>query len=199
MSAEADRIRDLEIRVANLLRIGKIASLDEANARVTVKLGDAVTQPLPWLTSRAGLDKTWWAPEVGESVLVLSPCGDTRAGVVLPAIYTEANAAPAAEKTKHRTVYSDGTFVEYDRAAHKLTATVQGTAEITTTGDAKVQSGGELRLKGATIILEGPVSATSTIDATGNISAPEAVINSLSFNNHRHTIPFVGVTNGPHA
>lgn len=163
----------------------------------------------------------------------------------MPALYQAAHAPNASLKTVHRTTYADGTVVEYDRAAHKLTATVVGdveiasggmikatattaeiitsgkakiqstgndvevlasgaikgssaTAEITTTGNAKVQSGAELRLKGATIVLEGPVTATSTVSSTGNITAPNAILAGIPFMSHKHTIPDIGITNTPH-
>jgi len=188
------RIRELERRVANLLRIGTVETLDEANAWVTVRIGKIVTAPLQWLTHRAGPDVSWWAPEPGEQVLVLAPSGELSIGVVLPALYQTAYPAPATVKTKHRMVYADGTVVEYDRGAHKLTAAVQGTAEITTTGNAKVQSGAELRLVGATIVLDGPVSATSTIDATGDVTGQGT---SLHTHVHGGVTPGGGSTGQP--
>lgn len=111
-------------RVSNLIRIGSIAALDEAAATVTVDLGDITTAPLPWLTTRAGPDRTWWAPEPGEQVLVLSPSGDLAQGVVMPAIYQDAHPAPANSRTISRTEYADGSVVEYDREAHRMTVSV---------------------------------------------------------------------------
>lgn len=116
--AENDR------RLANLIRFGHVSSLDEANARVKVDCGDLTTDWLPWATLRAGPDKTWHAPEVGEQVLVLAPSGDMAQAAVLPAFYSDANPAPANVKTKHLTKYQDGTEVQYDRAAHQMRMTL---------------------------------------------------------------------------
>lgn len=113
-----DETGDLDRRVGNLLRIGTVAELDEAAARVRVASGGLLTDWLPWLTHRAGEDRTWHAPEVGEQVLILAPGGELDRGVVLPAIYQDAYPPPAAVKTRHRTEYKDGGFIEYDRGAH---------------------------------------------------------------------------------
>jgi phage baseplate assembly protein V len=166
-------LADLQRRLANLIRVGVVAELDAAAARVRVSVGAITTDWLPWLTARAGADRTYWAPEPGEQILLLAPSGELAQAVVLPAIYQSAHPAPADAQTIHRTVYSDGTVVEYDRAAHKLTAAVKGSAEISTDTalaasvgtDASVTAGGNIK-----------AAAGGSLDATAatavNISAP---------------------------
>ena len=116
--------------LANLLRKGTIKELDEANALAKVECGDLTTDWLPWMTLRAGPDRTWHAPEVGEQVMVLSPSGDMAQGAILPAIYQDAHGAPANLKTTHRTEYQDGAFQQYDRAAHHFVLDVPAGGEI---------------------------------------------------------------------
>lgn len=116
-------LSDLDRRLANLLRYGVIADLDEKNAdgpRATVDLGDVVTDWLPWFTPRAGADRTWWAPEPGEQVMVLSPSGELSQGTILPAINSRVNTPNGDRRTLERKTYADGTVVQYDRAAHQL-------------------------------------------------------------------------------
>jgi phage baseplate assembly protein V len=120
MSAELERL------IANLVRIGEIAELDEANARVKVSVCGLTTDWLPWLTARAGATRTWSAPRPGEQVIVLSPYGDPAQGVVLPSIYQDDHAAPATSKDKETTVFPDGTAFEYDSASNTYTQTVAG-------------------------------------------------------------------------
>lgn len=122
--AETERV------LANVIRLGVIADLDEASARVRVRTAGVVTDWLPWLTQRAGQDRTWWAPEPGEQVVVLSPYGDIGQGVVLPGIYQEAYAAPAGRRTVARTEWRDGGFVQYDREAHQYELHIPDTGEI---------------------------------------------------------------------
>ncbi|UMT46983.1 hypothetical protein AOY90_15755 [Escherichia coli] len=39
---------------------------------------------LQWLTHRAGRSRTWWAPSVGEQVLILAVGGELDTAFVLP-------------------------------------------------------------------------------------------------------------------
>lgn len=126
-------ITDLHRRVANLIRPGKVADADYAKARVRVRIGDLVTAPLRWLTHRAGGDVTWWAPEVGEQVLVLSPSGALAQGWVLPGGFGAAAPAPAASPDIHAVQYGDGFKIVHDRAARRTVLDAwdsQGTVEI---------------------------------------------------------------------
>lgn len=122
---------EIDRRLSNLLRYGTIASLDEANALVTVDLGDCVTAPLPWFAPRAGGDREWHAPEVGEQVMVLSPSGELAHGVVLPAIFQDAHPANGNSKDVHRVTYSDGTVEEYNRSTHAYLLNLPASGTIT--------------------------------------------------------------------
>lgn len=124
-------LSELDRRLANIVRVGKIAALDEANALVRVEVGGALTDWLPWITHRAGPNRTWHAPEVGEQVLVLSPSGDLAQGIVLPAIYQDTFDQPENEKEKHRIQYADGAFIQYDRAGHHWHLDVPAAGSIT--------------------------------------------------------------------
>lgn len=119
---------DLERRTANQIRFGTVLAVDHAKALVRIKSGDIETAWLPWSTGRAsGAKRRWDPPEVGEQVVMLAPTGDLRQAVVLTGVYQESAAAPSASPDKDSTVYSDGTLIEYDRAAHALVADLQGT------------------------------------------------------------------------
>lgn len=130
MSGEDYGIAESHRILANLIRIGVVSELDEANARVKVTTGGFTTDWLPWTASRAGATRTWSAPRAGEQVVVLSPYGDPSQGVVIPSIYQDDHPAPATSKDKETTVYPDGSTVEYDSAANTLTVTVAGSAKV---------------------------------------------------------------------
>lgn len=171
---------ELERSRANLARIGTVVAADYAKARVRVTLGELTTAWLPWLSVRAGGDRTWAAPEVGEQVAVLCPDGDPAAGVVLGAIYCTANAAPASAATVARTTYADGAVIEYDRAAHRLSAVLPAGATVTLVADG-----------GMTINAEGGVTLNA---ADGNVVVQGDVIaDGISLKTHTHT----GVQTGP--
>lgn len=68
---------------------------------------------------------------------------DGEAIAVLGAVYSEADPPPVASADKVHVVFTDGTSVEYDRAAHQLVVTVKG-GDVTVNVDAakKVHVGG---------------------------------------------------------
>ena len=109
----------------NLIRLGTIAEVEGAKARV--QLGPKLTTEwLNWITQRAGSTCTWSAPTVGEQVVVLSPGGDLARGVSVPALFSKAFDALETSDAIHTTHYPDGAVVQYDHAAHSLTATLPG-------------------------------------------------------------------------
>lgn len=181
-------LADIERRLSNLIRPGTIAALDADSARVRVAIGELTTEWLPFFVRRAGMDIEWWAPEVGEQVLVLSPSGELAQGYVLAGINSDAKPAAGDAATVHRVTYADGAVIEYDRAAHKLKAsgivdfeiqasgaglvdcpqttftgavTVQGllTYQAGMTGSGSVGGGGAAVINGPVIVSGGDVTA----------------------------------------
>lgn len=124
-------LSDLLRLLQNLIRLGTIAEVNGAKARV--RLGPTLTTKwLNWATLRAGSTRTWSAPTVGEQVIVFSPGGDLTRGVIVPALYSQEFDAPESSDSIHTTHYPDGAVVQYNHAAHALTANLPGgTATIT--------------------------------------------------------------------
>jgi phage baseplate assembly protein V len=147
---------EIERRLMNLLRIGVVMSVDVENARARVKMGETETAALPWATSRAGADRSWWCPSEGEQVLVASPDGDLRRGVIVASLYSGAHPAPAQEPHIHRTVYEDGTVVEYDREENRLLVQVAQGGKIDI-----IASGGEVRVEADKVVLDTPLIESS--------------------------------------
>jgi len=161
------RVAELERRLANLLRVGRVEALDAAAARVRVQTGELVTAWLPWVTRRAGPDAEWWAPEAGEQVLLLAPGGDLALGVVLPALYQTAYPAPGSAATLHKTTYADGGFASYDRAS--------GAAELNAVGNVTVTAGGAVALTASDGAAE--VTASGTVKLCGGgLAAAKGVV-----------------------
>ncbi|HWL51345.1 MAG TPA: phage baseplate assembly protein V [Chthoniobacteraceae bacterium] len=132
----AERIGELERRLGNIVRPGKVVEADYPKARVKVQIGANVTAWLPWITSRAGGDQSWHAPEVGEQVVVISPVGEFSTGYVLPGVYQNDYPAPADAETVSRIKYADGAVIEYNRADHVLSANLTDDGKaVVITGD----------------------------------------------------------------
>lgn len=173
---------EISRRLENLIRVGVIAETDYNAARVRVTYGidedgtPTNTDWLPWLTQRASNDVDWCAPEINEQVLLICPSGDLAQGFVLPAIYQNNHPAPLNVETKRRVNFADGSFIEYDRAAHKFSLTVNGgDCVINTTGNIDAAAGGN-----ALVNAGGNIDATAggkaIVNATGNVEVDGAKI-----------------------
>jgi phage baseplate assembly protein gpV len=82
---------DLFRRVANLIRIGKIAEVN--GAQVKVQIGKVKTNWLP-IVSMAGDTNVWVPITVGEQVAVISPYGEMAQSFVIRSIHYNKYAAP---------------------------------------------------------------------------------------------------------
>ena len=139
---EGFELAEVARRLANMIRVGVVAELDTDVQRVRVRYDtDDDGAPIlsawtPWLVPRAGPDRTWWAPEVGEQVVLLSPCGELTQALALPALYSDTHPAPSADAHKRVVKHSDDALFEYDRAAHRYTITLPDDGEmLVTIGD----------------------------------------------------------------
>jgi phage baseplate assembly protein V len=176
----------------NLLRFGVVESVDHAASTCTVRTGALVTRPLPWLVQRAGDARTWWAPSVGEQVLLLCPGGDTTRGVVQPAIYSNAAPRPDGSDTAHVTTYPDGAVVSYDPETHQLTGTLPVGGKVAITADGGVQITGDTTITGTLTVTEATdlgatlhVADDVTVD-TQLTAATDVTGGGISLKNHKH-------------
>lgn len=103
---------DILRKVENLIRHGIIE--ETKGDRVKVRSGENLTTWLPWLTYRAGKNRTWWRPSIGEQVLLLSPNGELRLAVVLPSIYSDTFSAPSNTEDGLFIEFADKATFEYD-------------------------------------------------------------------------------------
>lgn len=161
------RTQDLERRLSQLLVIGTIESADYASARCRVSAGGILTDWIKWFTTRASNDCDWWAPEIGEQVMVLSPGGDMTQGVALPAIYQAAHPAPGDRPTQRITDYADGTRVAYDRESSVLTIKCVGDVVIENAKSITVETGTTLDITaGGSAMLKAPDVTVDSPDTT---------------------------------
>ncbi|WP_374699403.1 phage baseplate assembly protein V [Wolbachia endosymbiont (group A) of Limnophora tigrina] len=110
-------ISELRRKLANIVRIGIVKKIDYEKAKVKVKIGEFLTDFLPWITNRA---ESWSPPNIDEQVIVLSPLGELSLGVVLPAIYQEKCPPPENKKEVNSVKFQDGTRFTYDKGKHHL-------------------------------------------------------------------------------
>ena len=75
-------------RLANVVRVGRVTSVDPGAAKAVVDFGDLVSPALDVAQLRAGGLQFWWMPTVGEQVIVLCEGGDIAQGIVTFGVYT---------------------------------------------------------------------------------------------------------------
>jgi phage baseplate assembly protein V len=167
--------------ILNLIRFGTVADIDHDAQRVRVLVGKNTTTWRPWITSRAGDAQTWFPPSMGEQVIVLSPEGDFANAAILPAIYSDKYKSPSTNPAHHTTRYKDGTVVQYDSAAHTLTATLpDGTSvtlapgKVTSNAEDTECTGNLLVQKNLVVNQNLTVNGMSALNAGMNVKAGKA-------------------------
>lgn len=174
---------DADRRLANVIQIGRVKAVDPAKGMVLVEMDGPETDWIPWTTNQAGGNRTWSCPDVGEQVVVAAPSGELGNAVVIGSLFQDSSPEPADSGDVTRTVYQDGTVVEYDRASHAMkidvsassgsvviicqTATVQAaesviidTPETTCTGNLTVAKSLSMGSGGGSVSIDGPVAIT---------------------------------------
>jgi len=115
----------------NLIRIGVVVETNSAEGLCRVQTGGMQTTWLNWLTSRAGRSRLWWAPSVGEQVLILAIGGELDTAFVLPSIFSDDHPAPSASPDALHIAFPDGAVIEYEPDGGALTVSGIKTADIT--------------------------------------------------------------------
>ncbi|MDO6165651.1 phage baseplate assembly protein V [Enterobacter hormaechei] len=123
-------LQEIARAIRNLIRTGIVTdvALDEGLCRV--QTGGIETTWLNWLTSRAGRSRTWWAPSVGEQVLLLAIGGELDTAFVLPGIFSDDHPAPSASPDAIHVAFPDGAVIEYEPESGALTVSGIKTADV---------------------------------------------------------------------
>ncbi|HAV2021278.1 TPA: phage baseplate assembly protein V [Citrobacter koseri] len=127
-------IQELARAIRNLIRSGVVTEVDTVQGLCRVQSGGIQTTWLNWLTTRAGRSRTWWAPSVGEQVLLLAIGGELDTAFVLPGIFSDDNPAPSASADALHVAFPDGAVIEYEPETGALTVTGIKTADVTASG-----------------------------------------------------------------
>ncbi len=125
-------IGNAEARNNALLRLAIVKDQDPTTGRLRVVFGEfdqIVSYWLPVVVPKAQDDKVYWLPDIGEQVVCLMDEHD-EAGVVLGAIYSQADSTPVQSTDKFHLGFKDGTAVEYDRSTHVLALNFQDSTAI---------------------------------------------------------------------
>lgn len=125
-----DDFADISRRLESLIRLGTIAQVDHAKARVRVQSGQLTSDWRPWVALRAGNTSDWDPPTIGEQCLLISPSGDPATGVVLVGLFSDTHPALSSSPDEYLRVYPDGARITYNHATGALSATGIKTAVV---------------------------------------------------------------------
>ena len=124
-------LQELARAIRNMIRTGVIVETDLDAGRCRVQNGGIKTDWLQWLTHRAGRSRTWWAPSVGEQVIILAVGGELDTAFVLPAIFFDDHPAPSASADALHIAFPDGAGIEYEPETGALSVSGIKTADVT--------------------------------------------------------------------
>lgn len=179
-----DQFEDTENdrRIANIVRMGTIAAVDHAKARVKVLTEEILTDWLPWLTMGASSVADWFPPEAGEQVVLLAPSGEIAQGIViLGGAYKTDFPAPSSNPKKRLIKFPDGSIVEYDFESHELT--------VTSTGKINLTAATEINLTAPLINITGSIQLEGDGQWSGDITHTGGNLSSHGKVLHTHTHP----------
>lgn len=124
-------LQEIARAIRNLIRTGIVTNVDHDEGLCRVQTGGMETTWLNWLTCRAGRSRVWWAPSVGEQVLLLAVGGELDTAFVLPGIFSDDNPAPSASPDAFHVSFPDGAVIEYEPENGALTVSGIKTADVT--------------------------------------------------------------------
>lgn len=124
-------LQEIARAIRNLIRTGIVTDVDLDEGLCRVQTGGMQTTWLNWLTCRAGRSRVWWAPSVGEQVLLLAIGGELDTAFVLPGIFSDDNPAPSASPDALHVAFPDGAVIEYEPESGALTVSGIKTANVT--------------------------------------------------------------------
>ena len=145
------------------IKFGTVSASKPGFARVRLPDADNMrTMWLPIAYPKTQNDQVCWTYDNGEQVAVLMD-GRGEDGVILGAVYSEADPPPTDSSDKFIVKFKDGAVFEYDRATH--TATLQGMQNVF------IQAGTKVTIDAADTEVLGNLTVAKVLTANGGLSA----------------------------
>lgn len=116
-------LNELYRLICNLVRIGSVTEIDFERYVARVITGENTTDWIRWAALRAGTAATWWAPSVGEQVILFAPGGDLENAVIWGSLYSDSVPPPDTGECSDVILFPDGARVSYDPETGALIAT----------------------------------------------------------------------------
>lgn len=153
----------------NVVRVGTVSAVDLHTQRCRVHVSGLQTDWLRWTTQRAGTARTWWAPSVGEQVLVLAIGGELTTAFVVGSLYSAAHVAPSASAEAMHIAFPDGAVMEYEPQSGALAVTGIKTATVTASVSVHVTAPAITCTASQQITLDAPTVTCTNHLTTGSL------------------------------
>lgn len=129
MTTEAKRA------LRSMVRTGTISAVypEKGTARVVFDDKDGTSSPELHILHRfSGKNKDYFVPDIGDQAVCLFANNDKNfsTGYILGTYFTDKQPPQAASADIMRLDFADGSYIEYDRAAHALTVSIAGAVNI---------------------------------------------------------------------
>ena len=134
---------------ASTLRIGRVVEFSGEKHAARVKfadISDKISDWLPLLSTNTHADKYEGLLDPDEHVVCLMSGQGDEFGVILGSIYDSKNEPPFQSGNVHTHTYSDGTMIQYDRSASKLSVHCVKDIEIEADADVTIKAGGNITI-----------------------------------------------------
>lgn len=183
---------DVPTDISRLVRVGRVASVDLAQASCTIAFGDPDSDdgeveslPVKWATARAGTAKIWLPPSIGEQIVFLCPEGELAAAVPIASLWSDAN-PPNGNTARALVTFDDGAELAYDPQAHHAEISLPAGATFSLTADGGITFTGDM-------VIEGNVTLNGSLDATDDVTS-----GGISLQHHTHSgVQAGGASSGP--
>ena len=141
-----EELADIKRRLHGQVRLGKVTAVDVKEDRVTC-ISEGITQPdIPYLTFRAGEDKTYWLPSVGEVGLLVALSGEPANAFFMPGFFYTDMPAPENNENVALRVFRDGIEERIDTEAHSHTLKINTVKRVTNRSKVEDTVGSNKRL-----------------------------------------------------
>lgn len=161
-----------------MLRIGLISEIDPAKCYARVKFIDneIVSDWLQVVVMGAVSNQFFHIFDINEQVACLMDENDEE-GVILGALFNDKKMPENGSKDVVRVSFSDGSFIEYDRASHEYNINVKGKINIKSEGETSVDAqivsvdAESVSVQASTVDITGMSSITGNLTVSGSVTA----------------------------
>ncbi len=95
------RVAEIERRLRNVVRYGKVEEVDYDKGLVRIKDGNLLSGWMPWHDT-GGAIKTWTPPSKGQVAVMFSPSGDIAQGIAFAGQFSNENRAPHDKGSEYK-------------------------------------------------------------------------------------------------